>query len=65
LPSASDATAAQLFRELFAGFDLQVRDHHLGAVLGRHARGRRAEARRAAGDKEHAILDLHGISVVE
>ena len=50
---------ADFLGELLAELGLQVGDHHLGAVLGRHARARRAETRRAAGDEEYAISDLH------
>ena len=44
LPSASgyvglDEAAAELARELLAGFGLHVGDDHLAAVLGGHARG--------------------------
>ena len=65
LPSASDETSVLAkrppisFASFSPSFDLQVGDHDLAAVLGRHARGRRAETRRAAGDEEYAISDLH------
>src|SRR5688572_20331039 len=50
---------ADFLRQLLARFHLQVGDHHLRAVLGRHARARRAQAGGAAGDEEYAISDLH------
>ncbi len=65
LPSASEVTShLQYFPPIsFASFSpsfgLQVGDDHLGAVGRRHLRGRRAQAGRAAGDEEYAVLDLH------
>src|ERR1044072_8203432 len=56
-PNSFSASATA--RQLLARLDLQVCDHHLGAVLGRHARGGSAEARGAAGHQEYAALDLH------
>jgi hypothetical protein len=58
MPSASD----QFGRQLLAGFHLHVRQHNLAAVLDEHARGRRAQARRAAGDNEYLVFDLHTLS---
>ncbi len=52
-------SAAELLRQFFAEVGLQVGDHHFGAVLGGHARRRRAESGRATGHQEYAISDLH------
>ena len=56
---------ADFLGELFAQLGLQVRDHDLGAVFRGHARACRAETRRAAGDEEYAISDLHAKAPVD
>ena len=54
---AFHVAATDLLRHAFAV--LHVGDHDLAAVFRGHACGRGPEARRAAGDEEYAVLDLH------
>ncbi len=58
--SQRDELALQLGSQCLARLGLHVGDDDLAAVLGEHARGGGAKARRAAGDDEDVILDLHG-----
>jgi hypothetical protein len=57
---ALDELAAEFGGQRGARFSLHVGQHDLAAGFGDHARGGRAQARRAAGDDEYIVLNLHG-----
>jgi hypothetical protein len=48
-------------RQGLAGLALHVGQHHLAAIVDDHPRRTGAKARRAAGDDEYAVPDLHAV----